>query len=67
LPRPFAGYLASDGIDAEPARDFTGAMAALIGVILDGDDRWSRYWWVDGILPAGSTETVPRVWRRPAS
>jgi hypothetical protein len=46
-----ARYLAKDASEAESAQVLGQAVAALIGVLLDGDDRWSQYSWVDDVLP----------------
>ena len=50
-------YLDSPALDEDISRDAASAVAALAGVLLADDERWSTYSWVDDLL----VEAIDRV------
>jgi hypothetical protein len=40
---------------AQDLRDVCATMARLLGQLLQTDERWNEYWWVDGVLPTLAT------------
>jgi hypothetical protein len=39
--------------------DVCSGTARLLGQLLEADNRWNRYWWVDSILPIGMDNPSP--------
>lgn len=48
----------TDDQQAEGLRDICSAMARLLGRLLETDERWNRYWWVDDVLPMSARHPV---------
>jgi hypothetical protein len=54
----------TDGEQAEVLRDICSTMAELLGRLLEADERWNRFWWVDGVLLTSARH--PTLTKNPA-
>jgi len=46
-----AWELRCDEEQVEAVRDICSTMARFLGRLLESDERWNRYWWIDDVLP----------------
>jgi PDZ domain len=58
--RSYVRELGTDDEQAEGLRDICSAMARFLGRLLETDERWNRYWWVDDVLPMSARHPVLR-------
>jgi hypothetical protein len=42
----------ADESEAQELRSVCSGAARLLGQLLEGHEKWSRYHWVDGVLPS---------------
>ena len=54
----------TDGEQAERLRDVCSTMARLLGRLLEADERWNRFWWVDDVLLTSAMH--PMLTKNPA-
>ena len=40
-----------DEEQVEAVRDICSTMARFLGRLLESDERWNRYWWIEDVLP----------------
>ncbi len=50
----------SDDEQEKELRDIYSGVSRLLGRLLEKDDTWNRYWWVDSILPVGIDDPLNR-------
>ena len=53
------GSVHDDAGQREQDRWLAAVVAALTGLLLDREETWSRYWWVDSVLPESIEKTTP--------
>jgi hypothetical protein len=57
LARSVLSYLANSEVESEPQRlrEVCSALTRFLGLQLPGHKSWSKYYWVDDILPTSAT------------